>query len=273
MSEPTITPVAEQSSKPDHPQDLVQIDAPYFVPWGRPEMRRLLLRTAVLLALLVVLSVVTGVSAWLWFAVPLGLYTAVGILFFRNPRRPIPTEADVLVSPADGKVVEVPRVEEGEYLKGPAIRIGIFLSIFDVHVNRSPGPSEVEHLHYRPGHFHDARDVRCSRENESQSIGVRLLAPEGARGDRILVRQISGAIARRIICPLTAGDRLARGGLIGMIKYGSRTEIFVPVREGDRVLEGEDGATASDNAVWEPTVRPGDRVKGGESVVFRRASR
>ena len=263
MPESTLTITTDGLSEAAHPPELEKIDTPYFVPWGRGEMRRLALRIVTLLASLVVLVVVTGASQWLFLSIPLLLFGAVGILFFRNPRRPVPTDPHVLVSPADGKVVEVARVEEGEFIEGPAIRIAIFLSVFDVHVNRSPGVCRVEHLRYRPGHFHDARDERCSRENESQSIGVRVLAPDGARDDRLLIRQVSGAIARRILCPLTAGDRLKTGGLIGMIKYGSRTELFVPA--GDE--------SSSDKPGWVPAVRPGDRVKGGESVVFRRSAR
>ena len=249
-----------QGSALVHPPALEAIDGPYFVPWGRNELRRLFLRTAILLATILVIATYSELPGLMVLAVPVLLFAAIGVLFFRNPRRRSPSDPSVLVSPADGKVVDVRRVEEGEFLDGPALQVGIFLSIFDVHVNRAPGNCTVEFLRYRPGAFHDARDEKCSRENESQSIGMRLSTVAGIPGDPVLVRQISGAIARRIICPLEPGNTLVQGGLVGMIKYGSRTEIFVPLRPG-----------AASN--WEATVRPGDRVRGGESVVFKRASR
>ena len=120
----------------------------------------------------------------------------------------------------------------------------------------------MEHLQYRPGKFFDARDPRCVTENESQTIGIRLGAENaGAAGDRILLRQISGAIARRIICPLVVGQRVACGGLIGMIKYGSRTELAVHA------------PTTAAAEWWEVAVEVGQRVRAGESVLFRRVKR
>lgn len=254
---------APSSASRAHPGSLVEIDRPYLVPWGRGEMLRLLARLLLLGAVVVGLALLHRHWIWLLLLVPLGLLLAVGVLFFRNPARRVPVEPGILVAPADGKVLEVGRVEESEYLGGPALRVCIFLSIFDVHVNRSPGAGRVEYLRYRPGKFHDARDERCALENESQSIGIGLEGDEPGAGDRVLIRQISGAIARRIVCPLAPGDSVARGGLIGMIKYGSRTELYVPAPPGTAVRRDRVPTR------WEAAVRPGDRVRGGSSVLFR----
>ena len=124
-----------------------------------------------------------------------------------------------------------------------------------------PASGEVEYLNYRPGKFLDARDPNTSRENESQSIGMRLDETDcaGLEDRRLLIRQISGAIARRIICPLEIGDHLERAGLMGMIKYGSRTELVVPSPKDENAGKKR----------WVAGVQPGDRVKGGVTVMFR----
>jgi phosphatidylserine decarboxylase len=244
-----------------HPEGLSRLDRPYLIPWGRAEIRRLASRAACIGATIAVVAWLSGSWHWLWLEIPLAVFLSVAVLFFRNPRRRPPREAGILVSPADGRVTDIEAVHEGEYLNGPALRIGIFLSIFSVHVNRSPGSGVVEYVKHRPGKFLDARDPRCKDDNESQSLGLRVLAGDGdGNGDgdeglRVLVRQISGAIARRIVCEARVGDVLDRGGLYGMIKYGSRTELYVPY----------DQAPA-----WRAAVAVGDRVRGGSTVLFRR---
>lgn len=186
--------------------------------------------------------VVIAVTAW----------TAVAA-FFRSPRRRIPSERNVLLSPADGVIKDIEEVRDHgiEIFAGrPLVRIGIFLSVLDVHLNRAPCALRVEYRRYKPGRFLDARDARCSRENESLVI-----AGEGAAGGKsfpVAVRQISGAIARRIVCDPEPGSTLSAGEVYGMIKFGSRTELFFPAEEGFLLQ-----------------VRVGDRVRAGETVLVR----
>lgn len=166
--------------------------------------------------------------------------------FFRDPRRRIPREPGLLVSPADGTVTEITEVESPEFLGEPSMRIGIFLSVFNVHINRAPCDGVVEATKYTPGKFLDARHPDCGRLNESNAVVLK--RPSG----RVLVRQISGAIARRIVCACREQDRLERGQKFGMIKFGSRTELYVPKR-----------------LLTEISVKVGDKVKGGESILAR----
>jgi phosphatidylserine decarboxylase len=136
----------------------------------------------------------------------------------------------VAVAPADGKVTDIGVVDEPDVIGGPALRIGIFLSVFDVHVNRVPLDGKVRSLHYRMGAFHDARSEACREENEANLVGF-----DGPRGP-FAVRQVSGLVARRIVCPLREGDEVARGQRMGMIKFGSRTELFVPADTEVKVM-------------------------------------
>jgi len=233
----------------EHPENLSRIDQSYFVEWGRREVLATALGATLLVGLLVALAF--GYSRYwllgLLVVIPVGLFL---VLFFRNPRRTIPDGPGLLVSPADGTVYDITEVEEGDFVGAPAIRIGIFLSIFNVHVNRAPARGRVEWVCHREGAYHDARSEAATLENEANSIGIVYDDPGGPEGMRILVRQISGAIARRIVCPLTPGESVERGGLIGMIKYGSRTELYIPVASGVRVR-----------------VEVGDKVKGGATLL------
>jgi phosphatidylserine decarboxylase len=204
---------------------------------------------------LVILSscLLLAAAASLWVFWPLAV-AAVGLAafvvsFFRDPRRAIPSESGVVVSPADGKVVTVREIDADDYLGGPAVEIGIFLSVFNVHVNRSPAESRVMGITYTPGKFLNALRPRSAQENERLTVRLQELAEPHRR---YVVRQITGAIARRIVCWARPGDRLARGARFGMIKLGSRTELVLPRR---------------DNLVVD--VRVGQRVKAGISVVAR----
>ena len=166
------------------------------------------------------------------------------IYFFRDPERVPPPGENVAVSPADGLVTTVDEIEEGEILKTKLRRIGIFLSVLDVHVNRAPLAGEVLHSEPRPGRYLDARNPLSSVLNVSRSWVFS--GPAGT----VIVRQITGAIARRI-CPwAVVGDKLARGERFGMIRFGSRTELLLPLDA-------------------EILVRPGDHVHGGETPVAR----
>ncbi len=180
-----------------------------------------------------------------WLApVPLvGIAAVMG--FFRDPKRVAPDGEGLVISPADGKIADIENVDESEFLECPAVRVGIFLSVFDVHINRSPLQGVVEYVKHRPGKFRSAFTAHSTRDNESNALGMR--TPEGMP---VLVRQLTGAIARRIVCAVEPGESLERGERYGMIKFGSRTEVFLPA---DRVRELK--------------VSIGDRVRGGETVL------
>jgi phosphatidylserine decarboxylase len=189
-----------------------------FAPWG---FRELNLYGWPLL-LVIVLLVVAG-SPWSWLAIVPGGLLAILLYFFRDPTRNIPAAQNAIVAPADGKVVEISHLDHDEFLGGPAVRIGIFLSLFNVHVNRAPSEGRVLDLRYRPGEFISATRPESSIRNESMWIGF-----ENAAGRRFAVRQISGMVARRIVCKLERGQEVARGEKFGMIKLGSRTELVLP---------------------------------------------
>jgi phosphatidylserine decarboxylase len=179
-------------------------------------------------------------------AVPFVALAVFVLCFFRDPERKPPPGDEVAVAPADGRVTDIEEVLEPHFLGGKALRIGIFLSVFNVHVNRVPLDGKVRFARHTPGRHHDVRDPRCKSENEWNLVGF-----EGARGP-FAVRQVAGMVARRIVCPLREGDPVVRGQRMGMIKFGSRTELLVPV--GARVKV--------ETAV-------GRKVKGGESVLLR----
>lgn len=200
------------------------------------------------------LSVVCAVLAlqwhwalWIPAVVLLALWLFV-LSFFRDPERVTPTDPSALVSPADGTVTDVGEVDEADFPGGRAYRIGIFLSVFNVHVNRVPRSGQVIGLRYFRGCFLDARAVRCAQLNEQLWIDV----AEGPAGRFIRVKQIAGAIARRIVCWLRPGEEVKAGVRLGMIKFGSRTEVYVPVE-----------------AMQELLVKVGDSVKGGSTILLR----
>ncbi len=206
-----------------------------FARWGLAELQ---LMGWPLLAL-------TALSAWYFpYVAPIpAVLLGLIVYFFRDPRRRVPTEPGLLVSPADGKIAEIAVVEHDPFIGGPAVRIGIFLSIFNVHLNRSPAQARVIALRYWPGEFLNALDPESALRNENMWIGLEEDTPPHRR---MIVRQIAGAIARRIVCVLRPGDLLARGERIGMIKLGSRTELIVArspslqvdVQLGQRVRAG-----------------------------------
>jgi len=167
--------------------------------------------------------------------------------FFRDPPRTIPGDPDILVSPADGVVRDIGLVDCPEikcFEDGKSRRIGIFLSVLNVHLNRAPCRMRIEYEMYKKGCFHDARDGRASKENESMTIGG--IGDMDGYNFPVAVKQISGAIARRIVCPVRIGQLLEKGRIFGMIKFGSRTELYLPdsddfeilVKEGDKVYAG-----------------------------------
>jgi len=183
-----------------------------------------------------------GLVAWLasplWALLPVVL-AAFFLWFFRDPERVIPADPGAVVSPADGKVTDVATVTvNGEKRK----RLSIFLSVFDVHVNRSPVTGVIRAAHYQPGKFLNAMNPACAESNEQNTITI------AGEGHTLVVKQIAGILARRIVFTKKIGDTVKRGERIGLIKFGSRTDV---------VLEPS----------AEIRVKVGDRVKGGLSIV------
>jgi len=190
--------------------------------------------------------IITGIVAWFWWplAVLLAIVSVWVVAFFRDPIRPGPRGERYVVAAAEGHVVHVIETEEPMYVKERAVRISIFLSVFDVHVNRYPVDGAVELVHYNKGKFLHAGSEKASLDNEQASIGIR-----GPRG-RVLVRQIAGLIARRIVTDSKPGDRSTQGGRLGLIRFGSRTDVFLPLSARPLVK-----------------VKPGDRVRVGATVL------
>jgi phosphatidylserine decarboxylase len=190
-----------------------------------------------ILALLALLAIISGfLSAFaFWFFVLLCLCT---LAFFRDPDRTSPADPNVIVAAADGTVMDIVELDEDEVLKTKTRRVGIFLSVLNVHTNRVPIDGRVTFRQHRPGLFLDARRPDCSEKNESMTWAF-----ENPRVT-IVVRQITGAIARRIVAWANVGDELKKGERFGMIRFGSRTELYLPlsatilVKVGDHVAGG-----------------------------------
>jgi len=162
-------------------------------------------------------------SFWAWLAIVPAVNFGLIVYFFRDPHRKIPSDPNVIVAPADGTIAEITELDHYDFLDGPAIRIGIFLSIFNVHINRSPREATVVEMFYKPGEFLNALNPESALRNEFLWIGL-----EEPSGRRFAVRAISGLIARRIVCVLKPGQTVQRGEKFGMIKLGSRTELILP---------------------------------------------
>ncbi len=190
--------------------------------------------------------ILTAVAAWLWWpvAILLGILAVWVVAFFRDPLRAGPRGERYVLAAAEGHVVHVIETEEPMYVKERAVRISIFLSVFDVHVNRYPVDGTVELVNYNRGKFLHAADEKASLDNEQSSIGLR-----GPRG-RVLVRQIAGLIARRIVTDAKPGARVTQGDRLGLIRFGSRTDVYLPVSAHPVVK-----------------VKPGDRVRVGGTVL------
>jgi phosphatidylserine decarboxylase len=195
---------------------------------------------------LLALTILAAIYAWPLAFIP-GILFCLVVYFFRDPLRCVPVEQGVIVSPADGKISEIAYLDQEDFIGGPAVRISIFLSIFNVHLNRAPLESRVIALRYAPGEFLNAMRPESARRNENTWIG---LEEESPPYRRLIVRQISGAIARRIVCNLRPGEVIARGQKFGMIKFGSRTDLILP-HIPDLKLE----------------IKVGDRVKAGSTVI------
>ncbi len=196
------------------------------------------------IGILVLITVVAALSIDPYWAIIPGVLAAFVTFFFRNPERAVPDDDTLVVSAADGTVMGVCDVYEGQFLEEDGIKITVFLSVFDVHINRSPIGGEIKFQQYTCGRYRPAYKEAAGFENERHTIGI-----ENERM-RVLVTQIAGILARRIVSWVTLGSTLDRGERYGMIKFGSCTEIVVP-----RTVE--------------VLVKKGDKVRGGETVIGR----
>lgn len=186
------------------------------------------------------LTLVFALLDWSFLAVLLLLLTLFTVYFFRNPDRTIPVDENLVVAPADGKVVFVGTVQEERFLHQPMCKVSIFMSVFNVHVNRVPVSGAVKDQFYNKGKFLNAALDKASLENEQAGMLL-----ETASGQRFLVVQIAGLIARRIVTYPVVGDLLQRGQRYGLIRFGSRVDLYMPadvrlqVSLGDRCVGGE----------------------------------
>ncbi len=219
-------------------------------------MKELLLCTAGFIVLFVLIVILAAKVAWplvLIAILPLVVYGWV-LWFFRDPQRNIPAGMGLLVAPADGTVTDITPLGPDGVLGCEGVQIGIFMSIFSVHVNRSPASGRVDKVVHAKGLFLDARDPHAGEKNESATIYM--TCTEGGRRFPIVVRQIAGLIARRIITDISAGLPVQRGVRIGMIKFGSRAELLVPAEHVGKVC-----------------VEIGRHVKAGETVLVELAAK
>ena len=189
------------------------------------------------LALLLVAGIIAGLALGPWAAVPIAVLMAFVLFFFRDPARVPPEGAGLVLSPADGRVSEILRDREG-------VKISVFLSVLDCHINRSPVAGTIREALYTPGRYHPAWQSRASRENERNRLVIR--SDSGDYG----VTQVAGVLARRIVCTKKPGDGVSRGERIGLIRFGSRTDLHLPPGV-------------------QPMVSVGDRVKGGLTIMAR----
>lgn len=206
-----------------------------------PVVREGYIYIAAALLLAVVMYFGFGVAG----AVPFVVLACYFTYFFRNPNRTIPTDEHLVVSPADGTVQDVVELEDDDFIKGPCTKIVIFLSVFNVHVNRSPIAGEIKCQKYVCGRFRPAYKDEVGFDNERHMLGI-----ENEKGFRVTVTQIAGILARRIVSWVTLDDNMSKGQVYGLIKFGSCTELVVP-----RSVE--------------VLVKKGDKVRGGESVLGR----
>jgi phosphatidylserine decarboxylase len=202
-----------------------------------------LLEARWIFAILAVLAIVSSFLT-IWLLLPFLLSIFCTLAFFRDPDRAAPADPNLIVAAADGTVTDIIELDENEVLKAKMRRVGIFLSIFDVHTNRSPIDGCIIYRQHREGLCVDARRPDCSEKNESMTWAFQ------NRRVTIVVRQLTGAIARRIVAWAKIGDELKKGERFGMIRFGSRTEIYLPL-----------------NA--ELLVKVGDHVLGGSTVIAR----
>ncbi|MCE1189443.1 MAG: phosphatidylserine decarboxylase family protein [Ignavibacteria bacterium] len=204
--------------------------------------------TITVVAVICLILVVAGIYSPL-VIIRYGLFVLAGFLlvftlnFFRDPERTIPAGENNVISPCDGKVIIIKEVEEDRYIKGKARQISVFMSPLNVHVNRIPVDGTVEYLKYVPGKYLPAFEDKASTENERSEIGLQ------SKFGKVFFTQVAGYVARRIIFELKEGQAVKRGDRFGMIRFGSRVDIIVPLS-------------------WKVQVKLGDMITAGESILF-----
>lgn len=196
------------------------------------------------LTIVLILVAVRYSSHWFFgLSILLAILTLFTTYFFRDPDRSFAARENILVAPADGKIVQIKEIANHPFIGGPAVQISIFLSVFDVHINRVPADGVVEYVKYNPGKFLAAFEDKASELNEQTEIGIK-----SSSGEKLVVRQIAGMIARRIVCRLKQGEAVSAGERFGLIRFGSRTDLIIP-------------------ATSEIKVELGQQVTGGETVM------
>ena len=197
----------------------------------------------VYIAVVAALFLASALAGWTFVAIVSLLATVLVVNFFRDPERVDPADPNAVVAPADGKIVFTGKVFEDRFLRREALKISIFMNVLNVHVNRVPFSGEITEIHYEKGKFLAANLDKASRDNEHNALVLRL-----TDGEEIAFVQIAGLIARRIDCWVQPGGRVERGQRFGMIRFGSRVDLYVPPG-------------------WQLAVTTGQQVKAGESIV------
>src|SRR3990172_440195 len=206
------------------------------------------LRELIVFCVPCIVGVGVSVALFPWI-VPVPLFFLAFLLnFFRDTKRKTPQGSELIIAPADGTVSHIVPVFEDNYLKCDTTKISIFMSVLNVHVNRMPAKGCVEFIRHTTGKFLDARDEECFSSNENNIIGLSLIGSDA----KIAVKQIAGKIAKRIVCACKVGDVFEQGQRFGMIKFGSRVEVFVP-----------------NSVTFEVMVKVGDKVTAGKTVLGR----
>ena len=195
------------------------------------------------IAVLAALSLASALAGWQFVAAVSLLATILVVNFFRDPERTVPADPSAVVAPADGKVIFTGKVVEDRFIRREALKISIFMNVLNVHVNRIPFSGEITNIHYEKGKFLAANVDKASRDNEHNAVVLRV-----SSGDVIAFVQIAGLIARRIDCWVKPGDRVERGERFGMIRFGSRLDLYVP-------------------PTWRLAVATGQHVKAGEGIL------
>jgi len=200
--------------------------------------------TFIIISFVLTILILVGAIKWdnLWLLILASIFAVLTLFttfFFRDPDRISPSDPMSLVSPADGKIVAFKEIDSHPFIGGPAIRVSIFLSVLDVHVNRTPAEGIIDYVKYNPGKFFAAFEEKASDKNEQTEIGMTT-----STGQKIVFTQIAGIIARRIICNLNESDKVTKGERFGLIRFGSRSDIIIPknsvinVKMGDHVVGG-----------------------------------
>jgi phosphatidylserine decarboxylase len=189
------------------------------------------------------ITIISAAVLPVWITIICALLLVFVTAFFRNPQRKIPGDPKAIISPADGKVIEIKEMDEPDFLKARCIRVCVFMNVFNVHINRIPLGGTIKRVQYFPGKFLVASLDKASELNERNAVLI-----EGAGGVKVLVVQIAGLVARRIVSYVTAGDSVKKGDRFGLIRFGSRLDLYLPLET--KIM-----------------VQMGEVVKGGETIM------